>query len=303
VFGNGTTNDQWTMHTYNPNVGGSPTITQSFWDIQTVVEYQRDLLWLINMAQNNTVNFHAYLCKPRRAFTYTELNGAIGGGSSLSFTSSSTAVLAAVMTLAKLNCTTWYQANPSSGTGMNAMSWTQPGEKPFNNAWFCHNFKIIKSKQWKLRPGRKALLTMTQAKYKVSALTLDFELANAAGSPIYNQYVALDPRHCRFWLVFFYGEPVPWLETGNLPNLKAYDVPVSYLSTYHIRQFCMRPSSSFEGSLVGSITGAQSLTGTTAYALSGRPRYLGEAVVETSQGAAINFTAVGSTVATTPWSG
>jgi len=254
-FGVGDNNSRYVYHRYNPLVGDAPTIDEVFMTTpQTVVEWTKNTLYLINVSLNQPVLFHAYLVKPRRNITYKELNESTGG-SGLGITSTSTRIYHALFDLAKCNTDATYKTNPAPSKTMQHWNWDDLGEVPFNNPWFCRNFKIIRTKKWSIGPGRRSTITMQNGRDRLNGYRLGFQFISGDAT---SADIAMTPKYTRMWMVAFHSQHQIF-SSNDYKKIEAFTAPTASVLTYHTRQFCIRIDSSQPQPLLGRLNSEQNI--------------------------------------------
>lgn len=257
VFGVGDNNSRYIYHQYNPLVGATPTIDEVFMTTpQTVVEWTKNTLYMINVSLNQPLLFHAYLCKPRRNITYKELNEGTGG-SGCDILSPSTRVYHDLFALAKCNTDATYKTNPAPSKTMQHWRWDDLGETPFNNPWFCRNFKILRTKKWSIGPGRRSTITMMNGRDRINGYRLGWQYIAASAT---SADIAMTPKYTRFWMVAFHSQHQIF-SSPDYKKIEAFTAPVASVLTYHTRQFCIRIDSSQPQPLLGRLNSEQNLDG------------------------------------------
>lgn len=280
-FGNGTMNDFLLYHGYNPLVGASGGTSRPLTDQSnmqspsTVLEWSRDTLYSINTSVNTPVNIHAYYVRPRRNVSFTELQKASGG--SMDIASAPALIYDTLFTLAKQNQQEGYKAAPSTGTTMQKWDWKTLGEVPFNNHWFCTNFKIIRSRKFTVQPGSRFSFDVTQRRKTINFSKLGWYYYNEAAGSTY-QDIAMTPRDTRFWMIGYHSPHQLYCTKDTHDQVIGFDAPPAYLTTFHTRQFCIRIDSSQPQPLLGRLTADQTLGTSQPYRIGGRGYYAGEAL-------------------------
>lgn len=241
----------------------------------TVLEWSRDTLYAINTSVNLPCMIHAYYIRPRRNITFTELSKAAGG--TIDIASAPALVYDSLFKLAANNQQEGYKAVPSTGTTMVKWDWKNLGEIPFNNHWFCTNFKVIRSKKFAVQPGHRFTFVITQRRQVINFAKLGWYYYNeGAGST--NQEIAMTPKSTRFWMIAHHGQRQLYCTKDTHDQVIGFDAPPTYLTTFHTRQFCIRVDSTQPQPLLGRLTADQTLGTAQAFRIGGKGFYAGESV-------------------------
>lgn len=274
LFGGGTCNDHLLYHTYNPLVGSPfvPTVL-GMTTPSTILEWERNTMYVINTSVNCPVLVTAYLVKPRMAITIQEADLAAGGngsGSVINGATNSAAVFESIMRLAATNVLNSYKAAPSTGTSMQKFDWDELGQVPFNNRYFCQKFKVLKSKKFTMQPGRRAVFTVSGKRAQINGYKLGYYCYKNEGDPTpsFQQQHCMLPKDTRFWMIAYHSHLQLYTTKDTHEKVVGFDAPPAVLTTYHTRQFCIRIDSSQPQPLVGRLNAVQTL-GTS------QPRHIG----------------------------
>lgn len=240
----------------------------------------RDTLYIVNLGINHKAQIHAYYVRPRRNITFTELNNAASGPGNLTYANGAATVFNAMRFLAESNGQAGYTANPSSGRSMQKWGWDTLGEIPFNNKWFCSNFKILKTKKFQLGPGARCMFSITNRRTVVNGFKLGFYNDSDALTGSMRQEICMTPKLTRFWMIAHHGVLELWGTGGSPPTLAALEAiaaPTCAMGTYHTRQFCIRIDSSQPQPLAGRLSADQTLGTAIPIHIGGR-MYPGEPI-------------------------
>jgi len=298
--------------TWNPTISTTVVPTFQTMQIKTLLEANKQTLYLQNFSLNNPVCITAYLCKPRLPITTVEMpNSEVktsAGAAPLVFPKAADIAtdLYSLMQSAYVQNTgtapvgynpntmqvtkgeiisktdTKYPGQPTSSTAvLGSDGMLIPGESPFNNKWFTQRFKILKTQKSTLQPGKRCRFHITMPPRQLSFAANNWVITPGGN---YSSPFALFP-HSRFWLIAFHACPAPYVGPGPLSAasgpggtvaLTALDCPPAVLGMYSVEQWCIRQASDPHYPLSQRVSAKQTIS-TNDTALSfGRVKHVGE---------------------------
>jgi hypothetical protein len=288
-------------HTWNPTIGTTVVPTYQTMQKSTVLEANRNTLWLQNFSLNNPVCVTAYLCKPRAHITagsgleMANCAVTIGAGPALVFPSAAQYAID-LFTLMQNNysqnthsgadgfnpnvvqsigSSKDYPGQPTSNTAvLGSDGMLIPGESLFNNKWFCQHFKILRTTKTTLKAGKRCKLTL-QMPPRVLSFSNNGWIQNASGTFV-SPFGLFS--HSRFWMVSFHGCPVPYLSTTDgKGTMNSFDCPPAVLGMYSVEQWCIRQSpGQSEYAISQRVSAKQTLTADNVGVSFGRVKLVGE---------------------------
>lgn len=302
-------------HTWNPSISTATVPAYDTMNIKTLLEANRHTLWLQNFSLNNPVCITAYLVKPRLAVTTLEMPNSgvtFAGAGPLVFPnggtvaedlykliqnaySQNTAATAPAFnpnTLQAGGASNKYPGVPTSSTpALTADGMLIPGETLFNNGWFVKRFKVLKTRKFTLKEGKRCKFVLAMPPRQLS-FALNQWVNN--GSAYVSPYV-LYP-HTRFWMISFHGSPAPFIsKTDGTGSLVTIDAPPAVLGMYHTEQWCIRQGVHSLYPLSQRVSAKPAVTTNDVAVSFGRDTRVGETVNAGSGGLIATITGAGTT--------
>lgn len=230
----------------------------------------------MNMSVNDHASIKAYLCRPRRSITYDELAGYTKTPVPGADVGQDVASMSLYLNnLIDVNSQEESNASilPNAHTAKN-VDYLQPGYTLFQNTWFCRNFKILKTRTFRLPPGRRAAFNLQHRKHDaINFGNIGYFQVNSANWPsitraTHNPEHFIHPARCRFWFISYSGSQVPYIQQNNgAANHATIALAPMALLTYTTTKMCIRVDASEPQPLympMGTIaTGTQTITDTS----------------------------------------